>query len=88
MSETIDHPDHYNQGNVECIDIIDMLNLNFCVGNALKYIWRYQFKGKPIEDLKKAIWYLEHEVEILKQKETAKDTFSITVNSGDTYMKF
>jgi hypothetical protein len=36
--------------------------MNFCLGNAVKYIWRADLKGNPIEDLKKAVWYLEREI--------------------------
>lgn len=57
MTDTIDHPAHYNGRGIgyECIDITQ--HQNFCVGNTIKYLWRYQDKGKPIEDLKKARWY-------------------------------
>jgi hypothetical protein len=58
----VDHPDHYNQGEVECIDVIEQLDLSFCLGNALKYIWRCKDKGKKIEDLNKAIWYIDREI--------------------------
>ena len=58
----VDHPDHYNQGEIECIDVIKQLNLSFCLGNALKYIWRCKDKGRMIEDLNKAIWYIDREI--------------------------
>jgi hypothetical protein len=56
---------HYNQhpSGIECIDIIKYENFN--IGNAIKYIWRRQHKGSEIEDLKKAIYYLECEIDIL-----------------------
>lgn len=60
---TVDHPAHYNQGDIECIDVIEMLGLNFALGSALKYIWRADQKGNPIEDLEKAVWYLQREIE-------------------------
>lgn len=58
----VNHPSHYNQGNVECIDALDAcgFGLDFCVGNAIKYLWRFKDKDKPVEDLKKALWYLTH----------------------------
>jgi len=40
--------------------------MNFCLGNAIKYIWRAGKKGQPIEDLKKAKWYLDREIKRLK----------------------
>ena len=57
----VNHPAHYNNhpSRVEAIDIIE--NFNFCLGNAFKYIFRYQLKGGS-EDLNKALWYLERQV--------------------------
>lgn len=59
--EAINHPEHYNQG-IEAIDIIESWNLNFSLGNAIKYILRAPYKGSKKEDIKKAIWYLEREL--------------------------
>ena len=58
----VNHPTHYNEhpSGVECIDICE--HLNFCIGNAIKYLWRADFKKNPIEDLEKAIWYIEREI--------------------------
>lgn len=59
----VNHPDHYNAGKIECIDAIKsaVTGLDpfdaFCAGNAIKYIWRHKHKGS-LEDIKKAIWYL------------------------------
>lgn len=63
--ETVDHPSHYNTGNIEVIEAIDDWQLGFCLGNALKYIARAGHKDpdKRIEDLQKAVWYLNHEIE-------------------------
>lgn len=57
MSNTIDHPEHYTSRDIgyECIDLAQYQT--FCVGNAIKYLWRYKDKEKPIEDLRKARWY-------------------------------
>ena len=62
MSEensNVNHPAHYNQGRIEVIDAIEDWDLNFCEGNVVKYVARHRFKGEPLEDLKKARWYLE-----------------------------
>lgn len=69
--DAVNHPDHYTSvKGVECIDVTK--NFNFCLGNAIKYIWRCNHKGKKIEDLKKAIWYIEKEiVETVKQQTEA-----------------
>lgn len=59
----VDHPPHYTQhpSGVECIEITE--HMNFCTGNAIKYIWRAGEKGNYVEDLQKAIWYLNREIE-------------------------
>ena len=60
----VDHPSHYNAGKIECIDAIKESMSpeqykGFLKGQVVKYLWRYEHKGKPTEDLKKAEWYLE-----------------------------
>ena len=59
VKEMVDHPSHYNQGKIEVIDAIEDWDLNFCEGNVIKYVARHRHKSEPIEDLKKAKWYLE-----------------------------
>src|SRR5690554_558136 len=54
------NPSHYRQGGVECIDVTE--SLNFCLGNAFKYVFRFRDKGRPLEDLRKARWYLDREM--------------------------
>jgi hypothetical protein len=62
--DNVNHPSHYTQGKIECIDAIEestkgLLGISaVCVANVIKYIWRYKFKN-GIEDLKKARWYLD-----------------------------
>ena len=64
----IDHPSHYNQGGIECIDAIKAatVGLNgfegFCAGNAIKYLFRWKHKN-GVEDLKKCQWYLDRLIE-------------------------
>ena len=62
MSETVDHPRHYNIGTIEVITVIEDWNMNFHLGNALKYLARANYKGNKRVDLKKAIWYIEREL--------------------------
>lgn len=59
--ESVNHPSHYNQGKIEVIDYIEDLGMgeDFCAGNAIKYISRYKYKENPLEDLKKARWYID-----------------------------
>lgn len=66
--DPVSAPPHYNTGNIECIDAIQESMApesfkGYCKGNALKYIWRMSYKGKPVEDLRKAIWYIERLIE-------------------------
>ena len=56
---SVNHPSHYNQGPMEVIDAIEGLKLDFNAGNVLKYMARHQYKANPLEDLKKAEWYLQ-----------------------------
>lgn len=68
--ENVNHPPHYNQGNVECIDAMEAAFgreavADFCVINSFKYIWRYKLKNRPVEDLEKSVWYLNKTLELL-----------------------
>ena len=71
--DPVDRPAHYNMGGVECIDYIkQVLGLEgyiaYCHGNMIKYQHRYRFKRKPVEDMKKAEWYLNKMNEALSEK--------------------
>ena len=59
------NPLHYKNhpSGIECIDVVEWMNFN--LGNAVKYIWRSGERDKQIEDLKKARWYLDREIERL-----------------------
>lgn len=75
--DNINHPNHYTShpSGIECIDIAE--HHNFCIGNAIKYLWRAGLKSgdgiskkeKQIEDLKKAIWYIKREIKHLSNGE-------------------
>lgn len=61
--DMVNHPPHYTGGDVECIDAIrasmsDAAYEGFLKGQVMKYMWRYEKKVNPVEDLKKADWYL------------------------------
>ena len=61
--DVVNSPTHYNTGNIECIEAIEesMSSVAFkgyLKGNCLKYLWRYDYKGKQVEDLQEATWYL------------------------------
>ena len=63
MSETVNHPAHYNAhpSGVECITVVEHMGFN--IGNAMKYLWRADEKGNALEDLQKAQWYVLREIE-------------------------
>lgn len=62
MSDPVTSPDHYNQGKIECIDAIWEAGFGeaYCIGNALKYLWRAGRKGEKVEDLAKASFYVRY----------------------------
>lgn len=62
MINSINHPSYYNRGKIEVIDFINDQQLNFNLGNVIKYVCREADKGGT-EDLKKAVQYLEFEIE-------------------------
>lgn len=62
----VEHPQHYNKGKYEVIDVINDWDLNFDLGNVVKYIARAEHKGNKLEDLEKALFYLHYEVDRLK----------------------
>ena len=66
--EMVNHPSHYNQG-IEAIDYIESHKMNFCIGNVIKYITRAKHKGTELQDLKKALWYLDREIKRLEKGE-------------------
>ena len=64
IADPVEQPDHYNKGAIEAIEAIkasmpDHEFNGYLKGNALKYLWRYDYKGKPVEDLRKCRWYIE-----------------------------
>ena len=67
--EMINHPSHYNQGKYEAIDVIEDWQLNFNLGNTVKYISRAGHKDDIVQDLKKALWYLDREIKRLVKGE-------------------
>jgi hypothetical protein len=58
----VNHPPHYTTGGIETIDFIEAKQLNYNLGNVVKYITRADHKGNRVEDLRKAKWYLEREI--------------------------
>ena len=69
MSNNVEHPKHYNTGKIEVISAIEDWNLDFHLGNVVKYVARAGKKDpkKELEDLKKAVFYLQRKVENLQK---------------------
>lgn len=69
IHDAVNHPKHYvsHPSGIECIQVTEAMG--FCLGNALKYIWRADLKNDAIEDLRKAIWYIEREI-ALRERNT------------------
>ena len=82
MSDQVNHPSHYTQQPFECIEFTQYMN--FPMGNAFKYIWRYPDKGQAIQDLEKAAWYLGFQVEHL----TPCPTFGAPFGAMQAFEKF
>ena len=72
-ADMVNHPPHYtvHPSGVECIQVTE--HMGFCLGNAMKYIWRADEKGKAIEDLEKAKWYLEREIARRTSEQKSQD---------------
>lgn len=74
MADMVNHPSHYTQGGIECIDALEAATINLkgieavCTANAIKYLWRWKEKG-GIEDLEKSKWYIDR---LIKKAETIK----------------
>lgn len=66
MTDPVNHPSHYtaHPSGVEAIQITE--HMNFCVGNAMKYLWRAGLKDDAVQDLEKARWYIDREIQRIK----------------------
>jgi hypothetical protein len=73
ISDAVNSPPHYKSGGIEAIEGIEAsmapeAYAGYLKGNIMKYMWRYERKGKPIEDLKKARWYLDRLIGLRERK--------------------
>lgn len=73
----VDHPQHYNANGsgIECIDVVEWMSFN--IGNAMKYLWRADHKGRPVEDLEKAIWYIRREIARRQQHDRSQSSTAL-----------
>lgn len=69
LDDPVEHPKHYTDGGIEVIDYIEAKGLGYHLGNAVKYISRAGRKdpAKTIEDLEKAVWYIQRKIKLLKE---------------------
>ena len=72
MNDPVNHPSHYTDGKIEVIDYIEDKQMGYHLGNACKYISRAGKKdpSKTIEDLRKAVWYINRYIEVLEKGDT------------------
>lgn len=74
MSEQVDHPSHYGGDNpYEAIRVIEAWGLDFCLGNAVKYIARAGKKADALTDLRKARWYLDRRIQQMESEHAVPD---------------
>ena len=64
VPDLVNSPPHYTNGGIETIDFIEAKDLNYRLGNVIKYVSRAEKKGNPVQDLKKALWYLQRDIEL------------------------
>ena len=71
--DPVNYPSHYNKGGIGCIDAIKSCQGDgfkyYLQGSAIKYLWRHEHKGKPIEDLEKAKWFINKLIEIQQERD-------------------
>ncbi len=91
MTDNVNHPAHYTQGGVECIEALKAATVHkkgieaICVANVIKYLWRYEEKNGK-EDIKKAKWYLEYllkELDIAHEGEDTSFDYDFSDDVGD-----
>ncbi len=77
MNDNVNHPSHYCQGGIECIDALKAATVGktgieaVCVANVIKYLWRYEEKN-GLEDVNKAQWYINRLIQELNEAESIK----------------
>ena len=71
MNDPVHNPAHYKSGGIEVIDVIEAFDLNFRLANVIKYVLRAGRKGNMLQDLQKAAWYLNREIDKLEEKAKA-----------------
>ena len=76
--DLVNKPPHYNRAGIECIDAMEAMvegsevspHAAYCWQNSFKYLWRWPYKTKPLEDLKKARWYLDRLIQKIEEEQS------------------
>ena len=80
--DPVNNPSHYTWiEGVECLDVVE--NFNFNTGNAIKYIFRHDHKGKPLEDLKKARFYIDREIDRLERTRGTTEPREVWIDTSE-----
>lgn len=88
VKDNVNNPTHYTQGEIECIDCIKAATVNkvgieaFCVGNAIKYLFRYENKN-GLEDVYKSQWYINRLIQELEEKKNNHPFYDLDGDTGD-----
>lgn len=75
--DMVNHPPHYKRGGVECVDVLEAMVTGWSpqtaarIGQAFEYIFRHAHKRAPVSDLKKAVWWIQREIDALESEERA-----------------
>ena len=91
MNDPVNNPAHYKSGGIEVIDVIEAFGLdsNFRLANVIKYVLRAGRKGDALQDLEKAAWYLDREIDKLEDKAEADDKGrELHKRAADAFDKF
>lgn len=69
-NDPVNHPSHYTQGNIECIDAMELIfgtefTMHYCLLNVYKYLWRRKDKGNEEQDIQKALWYFDKHKQLI-----------------------
>ena len=92
MSDNVNHPAHYNNAGIECIEAIVLMcgkeeAIGFCKGNAIKYLWRQGLKGEAKTDVAKARWYIDYAFKLYDEIEDFLSQNDETLNTLDKMCK-
>jgi hypothetical protein len=83
MADIINHPNYYSSSSIEAIDVIESWQLDFCLGNVVKYVARWNKKGNHLDNLRKAQWYLQRKIQTLEKGLTPLSLKKVSLSSSE-----